>query len=94
MIAIRARGSGTSIHSSSRRCSPPATTIGPRTTANGGFNSRERLDYERQLFFGVPKSLGQQTLAQEVQKPRCASVRMVLPHVSRTGVGRTWASPM
>jgi hypothetical protein len=35
--------------------------------ANGGFNSRERLDYERKLFFSTPFSLGQHRLRQEVQ---------------------------
>jgi hypothetical protein len=35
--------------------------------ANGGFNSRERLDHERQLFFSTPFALGQHRLRQEVQ---------------------------
>jgi hypothetical protein len=40
--------------------------------ANGGFNSRERLDYERNLFFSTPNSQGKQTMAQEVQSsPQC-----------------------
>ena len=40
--------------------------------ANGGFNSRERLDYERHLFFSTPNSLGKETMSQEVQStPQC-----------------------
>lgn len=35
--------------------------------SNGGFSSRERLDHERQMFFGTPFSLGQRRLRQEVQ---------------------------
>jgi hypothetical protein len=35
--------------------------------ANGGFNSRERLDKERQVFFSTNRSLGQETLKQDVQ---------------------------
>jgi hypothetical protein len=35
--------------------------------ANGGFNSLERLDHERQLLFGKPFSLGRRPLKQEVQ---------------------------
>jgi hypothetical protein len=41
-------------------------------TSNGGFNSLERLDHERQLFFSTSNSLGMQTLRQEVQTdPTC-----------------------
>lgn len=40
--------------------------------ANGGYSSRERLDFERHLFFSESKSLGKQTLTQEVQTtPQC-----------------------
>lgn len=40
--------------------------------SNGGFNSRERLDYQRQVFFSTSFSLGQRRLRQEVQKtPLC-----------------------
>ena len=35
--------------------------------SNGGFNSRERLDHERKLFFARPFSLGQRPIRQEVQ---------------------------
>jgi len=35
--------------------------------SNGGFNSRGRLDHERQLFFSTPYTLGQRHLLQEVQ---------------------------
>lgn len=34
---------------------------------NGSFNSLERLDHERQVFFSTPFSLGQRKLRQEVQ---------------------------
>jgi hypothetical protein len=40
--------------------------------ANGAFNSLERLDYERGLFFSTPFSLGQRRMLQEVQSsPNC-----------------------
>jgi len=35
--------------------------------ANGGFNSLERLQYERTVFFSTPYSLGQRHLRQDVQ---------------------------
>src|SRR5215475_8562147 len=35
--------------------------------SNGGFNSRERLDHERQVFFSRPFSLGEDPMKQEVQ---------------------------
>jgi hypothetical protein len=35
--------------------------------SNGGFNSLERLDYERGLFFATDKSLGKDKLKQKVQ---------------------------
>lgn len=35
--------------------------------SNGGFNSLERLNYERQLFFSTPYSFGKRRLKQEVQ---------------------------
>jgi hypothetical protein len=35
--------------------------------SNGGFNSLERLDHERQVFFSTPFSLGQHKLHQQVQ---------------------------
>ncbi len=44
-------------------------------TANGGYNSLERLDHERQLFFNTPFSLGQHRMRVDVQSkptlPRC-----------------------
>ena len=44
--------------------------------ANGGFNSLERLDYERGLFFGTPKSLGKKTDAAEgADRPDLPRVR-------------------
>ncbi len=40
--------------------------------SNGGYNSLERLDYERSVFFSTPYSQGQRTLRQEVQAtPSC-----------------------
>ena len=42
---------------------------------NGGFNSLERLDHERTVFFSDPYSLGQRRLPQEVQaEPLCLGV--------------------
>jgi hypothetical protein len=35
--------------------------------SNGGFDSRERLDHERTLFFSTDQSLGQHPMTQEVQ---------------------------
>jgi hypothetical protein len=42
---------------------------------NGGFNSLERLDYQRSIFFSTPYSLGQKRLKQDVQTgaPYCLS---------------------
>jgi hypothetical protein len=43
--------------------------------SNGGFNSLERLDRERQIFFSTPYSFGQRRLLQEVQTdPTCLGV--------------------
>ena len=40
--------------------------------SNGGFNSLERLDHERQIFFSTPFSLGQRQKRQEMQMaPLC-----------------------
>ena len=61
--------------------------------ANGGFNSLERLDHERALFFSTPFSLGQHRLRQEVQAtPMCLGVSGPAPCVEN----RRWtfgASP-
>ena len=47
--------------------------------ANGGFNSRERLDRERQIFFSTPFSMGQRR-RQEVQTdPLCLGVNGMVP---------------
>jgi len=44
--------------------------------ANGGFDSLERLDHERQLFFSTPFSFGRHKLKQEVQAtPLCKGVK-------------------
>ena len=59
--------------------------------ANGGFNSRERLDRERQVFFATPWSMGQEPLRQEVQaQPLCLGVAGPVPCVEnrRWTVGR------
>lgn len=42
---------------------------------NGGYNSLERLDYQRAVFFSTPYSFGQKRLKQEVQSgaPYCLS---------------------
>jgi hypothetical protein len=43
--------------------------------ANGGFNSRERLDHEREVFFATQRSLGRHPIPQEVQtSPSCLGV--------------------
>ena len=50
--------------------------------SNGGFNSLERLDHERQLFFSTPFSLGQHKMRQEVQTtPLCLGVSGPVPCV-------------
>jgi hypothetical protein len=50
--------------------------------ANGGFNSRERLDYERGVFFGTSRSLGRHPIKQEVQStPLCLGVAGPVPCV-------------
>jgi hypothetical protein len=56
--------------------------------ANGGFNSLERLDHERQVFFSTPFSAGQHPMAQEVQTdPTC------LGYVSGPAAGPTVTKP-
>ena len=48
----------------------------------GGYNSRERLDHERQLFFNTPYTLGQHRIGQEVQStPQCLGVSGPVPCV-------------
>jgi hypothetical protein len=43
--------------------------------SNGGFNSLERLDHERQVFFNTSLSMGQRPMRQEVQStPLCLGV--------------------
>jgi len=50
--------------------------------SNGGYSSRERLDYERQLFFGTASSLGRHPIGQEVQSsPDCLGVDGSVPCV-------------
>lgn len=50
--------------------------------SNGGFNSLERLDHERKLFFSTAFSLGQHTLHQQVQTdPLCLGVSGKVPCV-------------
>jgi hypothetical protein len=50
--------------------------------SNGGFNSLERLDHERQLFFSTPFSLGQHRMRMEVQStPLCLGMNGPTPCV-------------
>lgn len=50
--------------------------------SNGGFNSRERLDRERQIFFSTPFSMGQRHLHQQVQtEALCLGVNGLVPCV-------------
>lgn len=50
--------------------------------ANGGFNSRERLDRERQIFFSTYHSMGQRRMRQEVQtEALCLGVNGLVPCV-------------
>jgi hypothetical protein len=50
--------------------------------SNGGFSSRERLDYERKVFFSTPYTLGQRQLRQEVQTAAlCVGVNGLVPCV-------------
>ncbi|HEY9804607.1 MAG TPA: hypothetical protein V6D25_30020 [Leptolyngbyaceae cyanobacterium] len=59
--------------------------------SNGSYNSLERLDYERQVFFNTKFTLGQRRLAQEVQTtPLCLGVNGAVPCVEnrRWTVGR------
>src|SRR6185312_13245025 len=56
--------------------------------SNGGFNSLERLDHERQLFFSTSRSLGAHPMQQEVQStPSC------LGYVSGPATGPTVTKP-
>jgi hypothetical protein len=56
--------------------------------SNGGFNSLERLDHERQVLFSTPSSFGRRTLHQEVQSdPTC------LGYVSGPATGPTVTKP-
>lgn len=59
--------------------------------SNGGYNSRERLDHERQVLFDTAFSMGQRPLRQEVQtQPLCLGVVGFVPCVEnrRWTVGR------
>src|SRR5262245_29930091 len=56
--------------------------------SNGGFNSLERLDHERSLFFSTPFTLGRHRLRQEVQAtPECLSANGPAPCVEN----RRWS---
>jgi hypothetical protein len=56
--------------------------------SNGGFNSLERLDHERQVFFSTSSSFGRRKLRQEVQTaPTC------LGYVSGPATGPTVTKP-
>src|SRR5262252_3748341 len=57
--------------------------------SNGGFNSLERLDHERQVFFSTPSSAGKKQLQQDVQStPSC------LGYVSGPATGPTVTKPV
>ena len=59
--------------------------------ANGGYNSRERLDRERAILFSTPYSFGQRRMRQEVQTEKlCLGVDGLVPCVEnrRWNVGR------
>jgi len=48
--------------------------------SNGAYSSLERLDHERQVFFGTPFSLGQHRMRQKVQTaPLCLGVSGFVP---------------
>lgn len=50
--------------------------------SDGGYNSRERLDRERQIFFSSPFSMGQHRMRQEVQTAaQCLGVNGAVPCV-------------
>jgi hypothetical protein len=50
--------------------------------SNGAFNSLERLDHERQVFFSTNRSLGRNSITQEVQStPNCLSFTGTTPCV-------------
>ena len=54
-------------------------------TTNGGFNSLERLDHERQVFFSTSNSLGTHTMKLEVQAtPTCLGFDHVDPQTDIT----------
>jgi hypothetical protein len=56
--------------------------------SNGGFNSLERLDHERAVFFSTPFSLGRKKLKQEVQStPLCLGISGPAPCVEN----RRWS---
>jgi hypothetical protein len=57
-------------------------------TSNGPFNSLERLDYERKVFFSTDKSLGRDQLKQQVQKDA-----LCLGYVSGPATGPTVTKP-
>ncbi len=60
-------------------------------SSNGSYNARERLDFERQIFFSTPYSRGQRVMRQEVQTdPLCLGVNGSVPCVEnrRWSVGR------
>ena len=56
--------------------------------ADGGFDSLERLDYERQLYFATPYSFGRHRILQEVQTdPTCLGVAGPAPCIEN----RRWS---
>lgn len=64
--------------------------------SNGGFNSRERLEHERQVFFSTSDSLGRHTITMDVQtNSSCLTVTGTTPCVENrrwTDKGVTYAT--
>ena len=62
--------------------------------SNGSFNSLERLDHERQVFFGTSASLGTHPLQQEEQStPDCLGVSGPVNRLGRQP-GKRLAGPV
>jgi len=63
--------------------------------SNGGFDSLERLEHERQLFFGTSSSLGAKPMKQEVQsgpnEAKCLGGTNANPHPTDCVENRRWS---
>ena len=64
------------------------------SASNGGFNSLERLDHERQVFFSTPFSLGQRRKRQEVQSAAVWASVEAMCRASKTVAGPSAMSSM